>query len=78
MSTSGSKTYVVRYRHDGADWLLELKANDFDDAKARLAKLPYANIDGELVAKVPAALGPLAMIAAAVRNSFSRLATSRS
>lgn len=71
MSTSGSKTYLVRYRHDGAEWVLELTANNLDDAKARLAKLPYATIDGELVTKVPAALGPLAKMIVAIRNNLT-------
>ena len=67
------KNFLATYRYEGAEWALELKARDAEDARARLASLTYATLDGELVAKVPDALGPIAIIAAAIRNSFSRL-----
>lgn len=34
---------------DGAEWSLQLPARDYDDAKARLSRLAYANVDGELI-----------------------------
>lgn len=68
------KVFLATYRHEGAKWALELKARDFEDAQARLAKLSYATLDGELVAKVPAVAGPFVVLAAAIRNSLSRLA----
>jgi len=68
------KTFLVSYRHDGAEWGLELKALSLQDARARLARLPYATLDGELVARVPAPLGPIAIIATAIRNSLKRFA----
>lgn len=67
------KTFLISYNHDGAQWSVELKARDIEDAKARLAKLPYARLDGEMVGKVPATLGPFAMAMVAIRNGFSRL-----
>lgn len=67
------RTFLVSYTYGGAEWVLELKATDFSDAKARLARLPYARVDGELMAKIPAALGPIAVIAAAIRNSLARV-----
>lgn len=69
----GSKTFLVSYHHDGADWSLELKARDADDARARLKVLPLARIDGQIVAKVPATLGPLAVALTSIRNGLSRL-----
>ncbi len=73
MKEDSLKTYLASYRHDGARWVLEIKARDAEDAKARLSRLAFAQIDGELVAKVPATLGPLAKVAVAVRNGFVRL-----
>lgn len=67
------KTFLATYRHDGAEWGLELKARDADDAKARLRQLSFARLDGELIAEVPASLGPLAAVATFVRNGFARL-----
>jgi len=62
------KTFAVRYRYDGAEWGIQLPARDLQDAKARLARLPFATIDGELVMTLPATTGPLAAIITALRN----------
>lgn len=62
------KTYLLTYQHDGAEWVLELKADNAQDARARMAKLAYARLDGELVAKIAAPLGPVARLAAWLRN----------
>jgi hypothetical protein len=62
------KTFAVRYRYDGAEWGFQLPARDLQDAKARLARLSYATIDGELVMTLPATTGPLAAIVTALRN----------
>ena len=71
------KTFLLRYRYDGAEWALELTARDYEDAKARLARLPYASIDGEHVLTVPAALGPIATLSIAIRNAVHALLTPR-
>lgn len=62
------KTYLLTYQHDGAEWVLELKADNTQDARARMAKLAYARLDGELVAKIAAPLGPVARLAVWLRN----------
>lgn len=45
-------TYLFTYKHAGASWVLELKAQDADDAKARLRKLYAAQYDGKMIAKL--------------------------
>lgn len=72
------KTFLVSYRHDGCEWSLELKARDFNDAKARLARMSFATVDGELVAKVPATLGPLAVLAVTLRNILAKFSVAPS
>ena len=67
---SEHKTFLVRYRYEGAEWGLQISARDFDDAKARLAFLPYANIDGELAMTLPTSTGPLAAALVACRNAI--------
>jgi len=42
--------YLFEYRHDGAEWALELRARDLDDAKARLRAIPWAQYRGEIAA----------------------------
>ena len=69
MTDGSNKTFLVRYRYDGADWAVRLPARDIDDAKARLSRLAYATIDGEHVMTIPASLGPLALFATAIRNA---------
>ena len=72
-----SKTFLVRYRHEGAEWGFDLMARDLDDAKARLSQLALGRIDGELVMRVPAATGPLAALIVGIRNGLWRLAGAR-
>jgi hypothetical protein len=63
-------TYLVSYRHDGAEWNLELKAASVQDAQARLSKLVFGRVDGELIATVPAMAGWFAKALVAFRNAF--------
>ncbi len=63
------QTHVFSYRHDNAEWVLEIRANDEMDAKARLKRLAFASYDGVLVTKVPATLGPAAVLATWIRNA---------
>jgi len=46
------KTYLFSYEHDGASWVLEVKASDPADAQRRIRRIQYAKYDGELVAKI--------------------------
>lgn len=67
------KTYVVHYRYDGAEWGLQLPARSLEDAKARLARLPYATVQGELVMTLPGHTGPLAAFVSGFRNVLRSL-----
>jgi hypothetical protein len=69
MDDEPKKTFLVRYRYEGAEWAIRLPARDFDDAKARLGRLAYASIDGEHVMTIHASLGPLAWLMTAIRNA---------
>ena len=71
------KTFVVHYRHEGAEWGIQLPARSFEDAKARLARMPYATVAGELVMTLPAYTGPLASIVSAFRNALRTLSAPR-
>jgi hypothetical protein len=64
-------TYLVSYRHDGAEWSLELKAASIQDARARLSNLVFGKVDGEVIAIVPATAGWFAKAVVACRNAFS-------
>lgn len=49
------KTFLFSYYHDGVLWGIEIKAYDEADAKARIAKMPLARYDGELMFTIPVA-----------------------
>jgi hypothetical protein len=55
-------TYLFRYRHDGAIWSFEIKAQSEQDARERLAKLPHAQYLGVLQMKLPVELGIFARL----------------
>lgn len=69
MAVSTMQTHLFSYRHDGATWHLEITAYDEKDAKERLSRLPFASYDGVLVTKIPASLGPLAILTTWIRNA---------
>ena len=48
------KTYLFRYYFDGTHWELPITAKTPDEARERLARLPYATYDGELFMTIPA------------------------
>ena len=48
------KTYVCRYYHNGKWWGLDLRAEDDDDADARVRKLGNLQLLGEVKASIPA------------------------
>ena len=73
MASGQYKTFLVSYRHNGAEWNIELPALDYDDAKDRLARLCFASVDGEIIATIPASLGPFMTAIVAVRNAAHRL-----
>ncbi len=64
------KRYLVSYRHQGSQWNIELPAEDLDDAHRRLSQLALGQLEGEIIADIPSALGPLAALAAFTRNLF--------
>lgn len=63
------RTYLFRYFHEGAWWQVEMTATSPDDARARMQKLPLAQLDGELVAKLPASAGLIARAFCWLNNS---------
>lgn len=67
------KTYLVSYRHDGAQWNIELPATSQEDAERRLSQLTFGRVDGEIVAKIPASAGPLVMLLTRLRNLWRLL-----
>lgn len=62
------KNYLVSYRYDGGQWNIELPALSEADARNRLSQLCFGQVEGEVFARVPSAMGPLASIIVAARN----------
>lgn len=49
--------YTCSYFHDGTWWVVNVSAYGSEDARARLKKLPLAQIDGTLETVIPAFCG---------------------
>lgn len=67
------ETHMFTYRHDGADWVLTIKATDADDARARIGKLAYATYDGVVVEQLPGILTPIGILSIWARNAAATL-----
>lgn len=65
-------THLFTYRHDGAEWILAIKATDAHDARARISKLAYATYDGVAVANLSSALAPVGVLSVWLRNALIR------
>lgn len=50
-----TKLFACSYHHDGGEWNLTLQAYDQADAEARVKKLGFLKLDGEIMfsCKVP-------------------------
>lgn len=68
MANANFSTFLFEYYHEGSWWLVEVKATNLDDARARMDKMPLAKPLGEQFAKYPARLGWLARASCVVRN----------
>ncbi len=70
------KRYLVSYRHQGGQWNVELPAEDLEDARRRLSQLALGRLEGEIIADIPGAFGPLAALLAFARNLLAPRADS--
>jgi len=48
------KTFIGSYRYQGRSWGFEILAQNLEDAEARFAAMHWGQIDGELMAVIPA------------------------
>lgn len=51
------KTFLVSYKYRGYTWVADVRAENFEDARARLDAIAGGDVDGELVATIPAWCG---------------------
>lgn len=56
------KTYLASYNYEGERWNLEIKARDFADAQARLNRLSFATLDGEVKGSIPMPRGRIGVL----------------
>ncbi|RWC38566.1 MAG: hypothetical protein EOS28_29415 [Mesorhizobium sp.] len=68
-SETGFKSFLFSYRYEGAEWNIEIPARSWEDARKRVSALAFAKCDGEVIARMPAALGPIARIGTVIRNA---------
>jgi hypothetical protein len=68
------QTHLFTYRYDNARWTIEIFASSEQEARERLARIPYATYDGVVLAKLPATLGVFGKIAVYLKNAVRRFA----
>jgi hypothetical protein len=73
MQESGDVTaqwasHLFSYRFEGGEWSIEIRARGREEAEARLRALGWAQYDGVLLARIPAAAGPLVRLVTRLRN----------
>jgi hypothetical protein len=66
-----TKTFLCSYHHDDALWSVEIHAYDWADAEARVKKLGYLKLDGELKVTIPVRLGFIAKLLCWIRNLWN-------
>lgn len=49
---SQERRYLFEYRHEGTEWAIEVKAQNLDDAKARVRAMAWAQYRGEIALTV--------------------------
>ncbi|WJI67424.1 MULTISPECIES: hypothetical protein [unclassified Mesorhizobium] len=58
-SDSSYNRYLFEYRHEGAEWGIEIKASSPQEAKERIKSLTWARYKGEIQATVHIPTGGL-------------------
>lgn len=48
MTKVETNQYLFEYRHEGAEWAIQIPATSAEDAHARLKKIPWAEYRGEV------------------------------
>jgi len=71
--SSEYKRYLFEYRHEGAEWALEVVAASPQDARDRLRALAWANYRGEIQARASIPGGSLLRAAVHKIQSFLNL-----
>lgn len=63
-----TKAFACSYMHDGAEWGLTIHAYDLADAEARIKKLGFVRLNGEIKLVVPQKFGWAAKLLCWLRN----------
>lgn len=53
MSVVEYKNYLCEYPYAGSVWGFNISATSREDAEARLRAMPWAEVKGEIVARIP-------------------------
>lgn len=67
-NSNGQRDYLCEYSYEGKRWSLTIMAASQDDAEARLKRLAYGKVIGELKATIPVKYGWIAKAMVFLRN----------
>jgi hypothetical protein len=65
-----TRRFICSYHHDDSEWSITIDAYDWADAKARIQKLGFLRLEGELIHTVTDRFGWFARAYCWVRNLF--------
>ena len=66
----GFGRYLFEYRHNGANWVIEILAANAQDAHERIKSLAWARYKGEIAATIPVPGGGLIARAVAYLRKY--------
>lgn len=62
--------YLFEYRFGGHEWGVEIVATSPAEAKERLKAISWANYKGQVIARIPASLGPVSGLKNRIRAAL--------
>lgn len=65
---SEEETYLCEYFYGGSRWSIDITANSYEEAEAKLRSLSRGKVIGVVKASIPAHLGWIAKLIVAVKN----------
>lgn len=70
-NSSEQKYYLCEYSFEGDRYSLEIPAKSWKEAEAKLRRIAYGHISGEIKAVIPVQIGWLAKVIVSLKNALS-------
>jgi hypothetical protein len=68
---TATELHAFEYQHDGATWIIEIRATSQTDAWQRICRMQDGTYLGVVHARIPASMGWVARMICGVRNALN-------